>query len=139
MNIRQHIRVCILGSGFGGVSVLTNLKRLTGGNRDIEITLISNKDHFLFTPLLHEAVIGEVSPEHIIFPIKKLQADLGNFNFINESILKLDLDNKTVKTESKSITYDYLVIATGSTTNYFGIKDFEQNAMPMKSVITSPA
>jgi NADH dehydrogenase len=134
MKIKRRFRVCVLGSGFGGTSVLANLKSLMRGNKEIELIMISNKEYFLFTPLLHEAATGEVDPENIIYPIKKLQEDLGNFNFIQENIIKLDFAAKTIKTESKNITYDYLVIALGSSTNFYGHQSIEKHAFSLKNI-----
>ncbi|MFN8671984.1 MAG: FAD-dependent oxidoreductase [Candidatus Sericytochromatia bacterium] len=115
-------KLIIIGSGFGGISVLTNLKKLCGSKKEFDILLISNTEHFLFTPLLHEAIVDEVKIDHIILKIKDIQKKLGNFDFLNKEVKNIDFDNKKVILDGQSIDYDYLVISAGSQSNIFNHK-----------------
>ncbi len=134
MKVKRKFRVCIIGSGFGGVNTLFNLKKYFGINNDIEIILISNSDDFIFSPLLHEVATGEVSPESVIYPIKKLEEEMGNFTFIKENVLGVDFDNKKINCQNHNISYDYLVLGVGVVNNYFGNDLIKQNALALKNV-----
>lgn len=134
MKLNVKFRICILGSGFGGISTLSGLKKLLGNNTNVEIFLISNSNHFLFTPLLHEVATGGIEPENIIYPIKRLEKELGNFSFKYEIVLNLNLDKKKIITEKRSISYDYLVIALGSAVNFYGNDTIEQNSLKLKDI-----
>ncbi|MBC7474289.1 MAG: NAD(P)/FAD-dependent oxidoreductase [Candidatus Sericytochromatia bacterium] len=134
MKIKSKFKVCILGSGFGGVTFLTNLKNSLGENKDIEIVLISDIKDFVFMPLLHEVATGEVKGENIVYPMIKLRNDLGEFKFINESIDNINFKQKIVKTETQNVNYDYLVISLGSVNNYYGNKSIEEKSLSLKGV-----
>lgn len=133
MRIKNKFKVCILGSGFGGITTLTHLKRLMGKNKDVEITLISESKNFVFMPLLHEVATGEVREEHINYPVIKLKNELGNFNFINEIVNDIDFNKKIVKTSTKEIDYNYLVISLGSISNFYENKEIEKNVYKLKT------
>lgn len=134
MKVKSKFRVCIIGSGFGGINTLFNLKKYFGLNRDIEIILISNSDYFIFTPLLHEVATGEVNPENVAYPIKQLQDELGNFTHIKEKVSNIDFDNKKINCENHNISYDYLVLGFGVVNNYFGNDSIKQSALSLKDV-----
>ena len=123
----NKFKICILGAGFGGISTLANLKELSK-QKDVEITLISNKNYFLFTPLLHEVATGEVRPYNVIYPIEKLKLNLFNFKFIEDLVINIDFDKKFVKTSNSDVYYDYLVIGLGSVTNFYNIESVKKNA-----------
>lgn len=126
-------QIFILGSGFGGIATLLNLtKNLT--KNECHIYLISERDSFLFTPLLHEAATGELKPEHLLYPIKKFEAQLDNFKFIHNKVTELDLDNNKIITEKESFYYDYLVIALGSQVNFYGNENLKNNSFTLKNI-----
>ena len=134
MKIKSKFRVCIIGSGFGGINTLFNLKKYFGSNKDIEIILISNSDYFIFTPLLHEVATGEVNPENVAYPIKKIQEETGGFTFIKEQVENIDFDNKKIKCQNHNISYDYLVLGFGVINNYFGNDSIKENSLSLKNV-----
>mgnify|MGYP001574725745 FL=1 len=134
MKVKRSFRICILGSGFGGITTLIHLNRFFKNESNIEIILISNKGSFLFTPLLHEAATGEVAPENIIYPLSKLQHELKKFIFIKETITEIDFDAKEIITYNQRITYDYLVISLGSATNFYGNETIKQHALALKNL-----
>jgi len=122
-------KILILGGGFGGVYVTKYLLK-----KGFQITLINDKNYFLFTPLLVAATAGTLNKDDIIFDY------LDFFNnkkitFIKDNIKKIDTEKKEIILENNySETYDYLVIATGSKTNYYGIKE-EKYTYPLKNII----
>ena len=134
MRVKERFRVCIVGSGFGGINTLFNLKSRFGDSKDVEIILISNSDSFVFTPLLHEVATGEVSPENVAYPIKKLQEEYGDFTFIQEKVIGINFNDKKINCENHNIDYDYLVLAVGVVNNYFGNESIKEHSLALKNV-----
>lgn len=132
--VKKKFRVCIIGSGFGGISSLLNLTHLLKNNNLTEIFIISNSEYFLFTPLLHEVATGEVNSENIIYPIKKLKESFNNFTFLKREVKNIDFENKKIITEEEYINYDYLILSLGSTVNFYGNNNLEKNALTLKSL-----
>src|SRR5678816_4674534 len=99
-------RVVVLGGGFGGLFTALEL----AGHTDV--TLITEADHFLFTPMLYEYLSGEVEAWHIAPKYSELVED--NINVITDTVSKIDLDNQSVTLEANStLSYDELVLAVG--------------------------
>lgn len=122
-------RVVIVGCGFGGLQFAKSLHKA-----DVQIVLIDKNNYHTFQPLLYQVATAGLEADSIAYPIRKIFKGQKNFHFRMGEVQKIVLAENKVITSIGELKYDYLVIATGSTTNYFGIKDFEQNAMPMKSV-----
>jgi len=120
--------VVVIGSGFAG---LMALKQLTN-SKNLKITLINKGSYFLFTPRLTELLNESVNKIIVIKDIKKI---FGNkINFINDTAKYIDFNKKIVKTgKSNVINYDYLIMAQGATTNFFGNKSIEDNSLDYKS------
>jgi len=137
--------ILILGGGFGGVSVLKHLARRTNRNEKVKITLISEENYLLFTPLLHEAAMGSIETRHIAYPIRRLHWQ-DRFQFILARVEGVDFENQEVKTAAGIFSYDSLVIALGSvvdksTINLVGGKVFTlktlYDAMALRNHIIS--
>lgn len=127
-------KLIIIGSGFGGISLLLNLKKFCKNNKNLEILLISKTNHFLFTPLLHEAIIDEVSIDNISYSIKELSKEIKNFSFIQDEVENIDFDNKTVFTYQNEYEYDYLVVSVGSEANFYENTQFKDKVFTLKSI-----
>ena len=126
-------RILIVGGGFGGVYALKALHRIFHKNKNVEISLLSEKNYFLFTPLLHEVATGGLNPANIIEPIKKIfGCCLGSF--YTGYAEKVNLTEKTVSTGGTEIKYDYLVLAPGAETNFYGTAGAEENCFTLKSL-----
>ncbi len=108
-------KVLILGSGFGGTYTLKTLVPSLNKNENVETTMVSNENFFLFSPLLHEVAMGGIETRHIAYPIRRLHWR-DRFGFIQAEVEKIDLANRKVVTSTGTLTYDYLVIALGSVT-----------------------
>jgi len=89
-------------------------------NENVETTLVSNENYFLFTPLLHEVASGRIETRHIAFPIRSLHWR-DRFNFSQTNVEKIDINARQVTTAAGILDYDYLVLALGSNTNMAGI------------------
>ena len=121
-------RILILGGGFGGLFTALDLSGVGS------VTLVSDEDHFLFTPMLYEYLSGEVEEWHIAPQFSEL-LDEG-VNFVKGSITAIDLGARSVSltTQSKSLEYDILVLALGGVTNYAGVNGAEQFSIPFRKI-----
>jgi NADH dehydrogenase len=122
-------KIVIIGGGFGGLQVAKKLE-----DKPVDILMIDKHNYHTFQPLLYQVATGSLEPDSIAFSLRKNFAGQKNFRFRNTEVTKINPDKNTIETLIGEIAYDYLVIATGSTTNFFGNKDIEHFAMPMKSV-----
>src|SRR6266550_8841525 len=113
-------RILILGGGFGGLFTALDLSGV--GN----VTLVSDEDHFLFTPMLYEYLSGEVEEWHIAPQYSELLDE--RVHFVKGSITAIDLDARSVllAKKSKTLEYDLLVLAIGGVTNFAGVDGAEQ-------------
>lgn len=130
-------RILILGGGFGGLYTALNLERSVANEPDVEVMLVNRENFFLFTPMLHEVAASDLDITHIVSPIRKL---LKKVRIFNGDVEKIDLDRKVVSVShgqehhKHELPYDHLVLGLGSTTNFYGNKGLEENAMTMRSL-----
>jgi NADH dehydrogenase len=132
MNTVNHSKfplVVIIGGGFGGIEVARHLK-----DKPVEVLMLDKHNYHTFQPLLYQVATGSLEAESIAFSLRKNFEGQKNFRFRIAEVSKVDTVSNTVHTSIGEIIYDYLVIATGSTTNFFGNKEMEHFAMPMKSI-----
>lgn len=124
----KRARIVIVGGGFGGLFTALDLEN-TG-----DVTLISDADHFLFTPMLYEYFSGEVEEWHIAPNYKELLAE--SVNLIRDEVMNIDLEARTVtlKNRSESVEYDVLVLAVGGVTNYAGVAGAAEHAIPFRKI-----
>jgi NADH dehydrogenase len=113
------MRIVVLGGGFGGVVATRHLERLLGGNRGVEITLVSRDNFFMLTPLLFEACSGVLELRHCAQPIRPT---LRRARFIEATVEDVDVEQRLVRAvaaegASYELAYDHLIVALGSTTN----------------------
>ena len=109
-------KVLILGSGFGGMYALRRLVAALNRNERVEITMVSDENFFLFSPLLHEVAMGGIETRHVAYPVRRLHWR-DRFNFVRASVEKIDLSGHKVITTIGDLDFDYLVLALGSVTN----------------------
>jgi NADH dehydrogenase len=122
-------RVVIIGGGFAGIALAKRLK-----NKNIQVVLLDKHNYHTFQPLLYQVATGGLEAGSIAYPIRKVIQEYPDFYFRLTSIKEIDTVNQKIISEIGDLNYDYLVIATGSKTNYFGNKDIERNAMSMKTI-----
>ncbi len=127
------IKIVVVGTGFGGVYALKNLHKIFHGDKNIDITLIGEKNYFLFTPLLHEVATGGIDPGNIIEPIRKIIKCCLN-NFYLGKVKFINTKEKIVEVGEKKIQYDYLILANGAETNFYDIKGARENSLTLKSL-----
>ena len=131
MNIPQTSlpRVVIVGGGFAGLALAKGLEK-----KDIQVVLLDRHNYHTFQPLLYQVSTGGLEPDSIAFPIRKLFNDLEHYHFRLTEVEHINPDKKEIETSIGNLEYDYLVLATGSKTNFFGNKNIEKHAMEMKSI-----
>ena len=122
-------RIVIIGCGFGGLKLAQSLHKT-----DVQVVMLDKHNYHTFQPLLYQVATAGLEADSIAYPIRKIFKGQKNFHFRMGEVLHINPDINTIETNIGSLKYDCLIIATGSTTNFFGNQDFEKNAMPMKSV-----
>jgi len=140
----QLTRILILGGGFAGIEVLRQLQKAFQNDIRIDITLVSRDNFFLFTPMLPEISSGMIETRHIVTP---LRAFCNRAKFYETQIESINLESKKVvithsigkhtnpmEWRSHILKYDYLVIALGSETNFFGLSEAAKQAFTLKSL-----
>ena len=137
MNAHQRKHLLILGGGFGGLYAAIELERALAFQPDVEITLVNRENFFLFTPMLHEIAASDLDITHIVNPIRKV---LRRVTFLHGEVESIDLARKRAAVfhgpnqHHHELSYDYLVIALGATTNFYKIPGLEERALTMKSL-----
>lgn len=121
-------KIVILGAGFSGLKLARKLAKT-----DYEITLLDINNFHQFQPLFYQVASARLEPAAISFPLRKIFQNKKNIHVRVGVVKKIDTIQKKVYTWHNVFEYDYLVIATGCTNNYFGNKNIEANAFPMKS------
>jgi NADH dehydrogenase len=131
MNIpnSSNPRIVIIGGGFAGIALAKKLK-----NKNVQVVLLDKHNYHTFQPLLYQVATGGLEAGSIAYPIRKVIQEYKDFYFRLTSVTEIDTKNKKVIAEIGELSYDYLVIATGSKTNYFGNKEIERNSMSMKTI-----
>lgn len=131
MNIPQSDlpRVIVVGGGFGGVTLSRKLTK-----QNFQVVLIDRHNYHNFQPLMYQVATSGLEPDSIAFPLRGLVEDRKNFLFRLGEVNSIDTDKKIVHSSIGDASYDYLVIATGTKTNFFGNKDLEEASLQMKSV-----
>ncbi len=122
-------RLVIIGGGFAGVSIAKNMIK-----QDVQLVLLDRNNYHTFQPLLYQVSTSSLEPDSIAYPLRKIVKKGKNTFFRMTEVDSIDPETKTVHTAIGSITYDYLVIATGARTNFFGNQTVEKNAMRMKNL-----
>src|SRR5580704_10991422 len=129
MTGNKHPHIVVLGAGFGGLEFS---KRFDDQNA--RITLVDRTNHHLFQPLLYQVATAGLSAVNIAQPIRSILADRPNITVLLDEVESFDLPGKKVVLTKNTLTYDYLVLALGSTTSYFGHPEWESCAPGLKTL-----
>lgn len=122
-------KLVVVGGGFGGIELIKQLR-----NSDFEITLVDKHNYHTFQPLLYQVASGGLSADSIGYPFRLIFRNQKNFRFRMAEVQKVDSSKKQLETSTGIIPYDHLVLATGSTSNYFGNTEVEHYGRPLKSI-----
>lgn len=122
-------RVVIVGAGFGGMSAA---KQLAG--KDVEVVLIDKRNHHLFQPLLYQVATADLSPAEIAWPTRSIFSRSRNISVFMGEVTGIDLAGQCVLSGDHRLAYDYLVLATGAVTSYFGNDHWANVAPGLKNI-----
>jgi NADH:ubiquinone reductase (H+-translocating) len=122
-------RVVILGGGFGGLGAAHTLK-----NAPLEVTLLDRCNYHLFQPLLYQVATGSLSPANIAAPLRQILRRQKNTKVLFAEAVDIDASNRRVILSDGDVPYDTLIVATGSTHQYFGHDEWEKFAPGLKTV-----
>jgi NADH dehydrogenase len=119
----------IIGAGFGGLETARKLR-----NAPVQITIIDRHNYHLFQPLLYQVAIAGLVPSQIAYPLRTIFRKQKNVNFQMGEVSSIDFKSRYIKADGSVIAYDYLILAVGGQTNFYGLQAVEQNGFQLKSV-----
>lgn len=131
MNIPEtdRPRIVVIGGGFAGISFIKKIQK-----ENVQIVLFDRHNYHTFQPLLYQVSTAGLEPDSIAYPLRKIFRRTIDFHFRMAEVENINTENNTIATSIGSLHFDYLVIATGTRTNYFGNESIAENSMPMKTV-----
>ncbi|HPL19310.1 MAG TPA: FAD-dependent oxidoreductase, partial [Spirochaetota bacterium] len=122
--------VVIIGAGFAGLWAVKSL----AGKKGVTVTLIDKNNYHTFLPLLYQVGAAEIEPEQIAYPIRSLLRKSRNVSYLRAEAGRIDYNEKYMLCNNQKISYDYLIVATGSKTDYFAVAGAERYAFPLKTL-----
>jgi NADH dehydrogenase len=122
-------RIIIIGGGFAGIALAKKLR-----NKNYQVVLLDKHNYHTFQPLLYQVATGGLEPDSIAYPIRKVIQEYQDFYFRLGDVKEIDAPNNKIIADIGYLHYNYLVVATGTKTNYFGNKEIERNSMSMKNI-----
>ena len=122
-------RVVIIGGGFAGLALVEKLK-----HKEVQVVLFDKNNFHQFQPLLYQVATSALEPDSIVFPFRKQISGYKNVLFRLAEVEEIQPSSNTVITNKGSVHFDYLVLATGTTTNFFGMDNVENNSLGMKDI-----
>lgn len=125
----KHKRVVVIGGGFAGLEITRRLAKT-----DYQVVLLDKNNFHQFQPLFYQVAMAGLEPSSIVFPFRKMFAKADNVFFRVATVQEIFPTEKYLMTDMGRLKFDYLIIAIGADTNFFGNQRIEQNAIPMKSV-----
>lgn len=130
--INMKKKIVVAGCGFGGLQFVNHLKK-----NQFDIIIIDKVNHHQFPPLFYQVAASQIEPSTVSFPIRKLFQKRRDVRIRLASVLSVDKEQNTIDTTIGSFNYDYLVISTGTSTNFYGNTKVKDNAMGLKSTYQS--
>ena len=127
-------KVVVIGAGFGGLRVARALRKAP-----VDVLVVDRHNFHTFLPLLYEVATAGLEPDDIAQPVRAIVRGAPNVRFRMAAVERVDLDGRRVVTDSGDITYDYLVVAAGGATNFFGLRSVEERALGLKDLSQATA
>ncbi|MCW3170358.1 NAD(P)/FAD-dependent oxidoreductase [Chryseobacterium sp. 09-1422] len=126
--MKKHI--VIVGGGFAGVHIIKSLKN----DQRFRITLVDKNNYHFFPPLIYQVATSFIQASNISYPFRKMISDSRNVHFHMGSLVKVNPESKTIETDTGTLSYDHLVLALGTESNFFGMENVQKCALPMKNI-----
>jgi NADH:quinone reductase (non-electrogenic) len=130
---RAPTKILIIGGGFGGLSVARGLARALRGTEDVGVALLDRMNYTTFWPMVPSVIPSNAEVRHVAHSLRRILKPLG-VEFFQDEVVSVDFEARRVKTAERDYPYDYLVLAPGSRTTYFGTPGAEENAMDVKGL-----
>ena len=127
--MKKYPRVVIVGAGFGGLQAAQSL-----ANTPVEVILIDRNNYHTFIPLLYQVATAQLSPEQVAVPIRNFFRGCSNVSFVQAQVKHIDFVAKVIEVQEQTFSYDYLVLATGSRSQFFGIPSAKNTVFPLKKL-----
>lgn len=122
-------RVVIIGAGFAGINAAKALR-----NAPVEVLLIDRNNHHLFQPLLYQVATAALAPSEIAYPVRAIFRKQENFHFLMAEVEQIDFQARLISTSTGAVPYDYLIIAVGGQTHYFGLDSVAKHGFGLKDL-----
>lgn len=129
IRINELTRVVIVGAGLGGLQLAMHLRKA-----GFQVVIVDKNNYNQFPPLIYQVASAGLEPSSISFPLRRIFQGYKNYFFRMAEVREIDVQEKAIHTSVGTIHYNYLVLAMGATTNFFGNEDVERHALPMKTV-----
>jgi NADH dehydrogenase len=128
-NKSKKPKVVIIGAGFGGLWAARCLAK-----QPVDVLVIDHNNYHTFLALLYQVAAAELEAEDIAYPVRSVFWNTPNIDFVLAHARRIDLQNRTIQTDSETVFYDYLILATGSITHSFGVQGVDDNAFFLKTL-----
>ena len=125
----DYPKIVVIGAGFAGINFIKKIK-----NKPVQIILLDQNNYHQFQPLLYQVAISGLEPDSVVSPIRKLFKSWDNMIYRMAKVESIDTENNYVYADIGCINYDYLVIATGSSTNFYGSASIKKNSIGLKNI-----
>lgn len=122
-------RVVVVGGGFAGLELVNRLKKT-----NFQVILVDKNNFYQFLPLIYQVATAGIEPSSISFPFRKLFHNRKDFFYRMAEVRAVNVEKKIIQTSIGKLDYDYLVLAAGSVSNFFGNKNIEKDSIPMKNI-----
>ena len=129
MPVPSRPRVVVVGAGFGGLWAARALSRSPA-----DVLLIDRNNYHTFLPLLYQVAAAELEPGDIVYPVRSILRGLPNADFALAEVRRIDFSERLVYLDGRAVAYDYLIIAAGSASHFFGVAGGPEFAFPLKTL-----
>ncbi|HEY9162754.1 MAG TPA: NAD(P)/FAD-dependent oxidoreductase [Desulfomonilia bacterium] len=129
--MKNKIKIGIVGCGFAGLFTVSGLRKKLKDK--VDITIFDRNNYLLYTPMMHEVATGSLNARHIVVPLREI-LDPRKVNIRCEEVLSVDLKDRSINTATGKQLFDYIVVAPGSVSNFYGIPGVEERCITFKNI-----
>ncbi len=129
MTVSRSSRVVIVGAGFGGLVAARVLAR-----SGVDVLVVDRNNYHTFVPLLYQVAVAELEPEFIAYPVRRFLRRMPKARFVMAEVQRIDFTAQVVETDGSAVPYDFLILATGSQSQYLGVPGAREYTLPMNTL-----